>query len=73
MNERLSAEEIKILKENKITVGRCGFLSDIIISDVDLTKYKNSPVFYIIDKYKVHYLNSMLNRRFIIESYRLTI
>lgn len=58
MNERLSAEEIKILKENKITIGRFRFLS-LIISDVDLTKYKNSPVFYIIDKYKVEYLNPM--------------
>lgn len=58
VNERLSAEEIKILKENKITIGRFRFLS-LIISDVDLTKYKNSPVFYIIDKYKVDYLNPM--------------
>lgn len=56
MNERLSAEEIKILKENKITIGRFRFLY-LIISDVDLTKYKNSPVFYIIDKYKVDYRN----------------
>ena len=53
-DERLTSEEIKILKENKISVGKfVVFFIILFNSDIDLSKYQNSPYYYILDKYKV--------------------
>ena len=60
MNERLTSEEIKILKENKISVGKfVVFFIILFNSDIDLSKYQNSPYYYILDKYKVYPIHSI--------------
>lgn len=45
LNERLTSEEIAILKENHIKVG----------NDVDLSSHLNNPYYYVLEKYKSFY------------------
>ncbi|KNB42103.1 fhypothetical protein [Blastocystis sp. subtype 4] len=45
LNERLTEEEIEVLRKNQIAVG----------NDVDLSKHKSNPYLYILEKYKSIY------------------
>ena len=42
VSERLTSEELSVLKERKISLG----------SDIDLQQYRDHPQFYILEKYK---------------------
>lgn len=54
VKDRLTSEEISVLKSNSISLGQSVLLTVLTRRDVDLAQFQSHPQLYILEKYKVN-------------------